>query len=507
MVIKHAFLLVLLFGTGNLLSAQAPNATFSSIKIEGYAFEEGNRGFLNEVNIAIVDGKTKTPVAQLTTNSAGFFTCDLPAGQEFLLRASKDIFAHFETTISTQDKKSGEKVFVEVRMKRKPGYVFELTLAEERKDTMAANAVTDARIEVYNRTTDKQIMDINPHPKPVFKFLLEQGNHYTFLIRKKGYFNKKIEAFVNVQGCILCIDGVKKLEPGVADNLTAGFEMGTLLANLEMQRAELNRTMVIDNIYYDYDKSHIRTDAARELDKLVSFLKENPILLVELGSHTDSRGKDDYNMDLSQKRAQSAVDYIVKRGSIKGNRIKAKGYGESKLVNQCVNGTNCNEEEHQRNRRTELKVIGFSDVDPMENNTLADIVRLEKQEKLLQEVLNSEVVEIKPGEALPADLKAQLEAQSKQEKSPALPPAIVPTVPVNFTGFKIQVLDQESPLMEGDPVFSQLKSITMEIQEGRFYYLFGEFVKKEDAQSYVENILSGRYPQAKIVQFEAGKRK
>ena len=84
-------------------------------------------------------------------------------------------------------------------------------------------------------------------------------------------------------------------------------------------------------------------------------MKDNPDMIIELGSHTDSRGKADYNLDLSQRRAASAVAYIVSQG-IEQDRISAKGYGESTLVNKCKDGVTCTETEHQQNRRTEFLI-------------------------------------------------------------------------------------------------------------------------------------------------------
>jgi len=108
--------------------------------------------------------------------------------------------------------------------------------------------------------------------------------------------------------------------------------------------------------YWDFDKSNIRPDAAIELDKVVAIMKENPTIWIVLGSHTDSRGKDQYNQWLSQSRANSAVQYIIDRG-IEKSRITAKGYGETKPVNECTNGVKCTEEAHQLNRRTEFTIV------------------------------------------------------------------------------------------------------------------------------------------------------
>ncbi|MES2689363.1 MAG: OmpA family protein [Bacteroidota bacterium] len=112
----------------------------------------------------------------------------------------------------------------------------------------------------------------------------------------------------------------------------------------------------LQGIYYDVDKSDIRPDAAKVLDSLVVILKNNPSLLIELASHTDSRAEEEYNLKLSQRRAQSCVDYLVKKGIAK-DRLKAVGYGESKLVNDCVDGVDCTEEQHQENRRTTFRVL------------------------------------------------------------------------------------------------------------------------------------------------------
>ena len=112
----------------------------------------------------------------------------------------------------------------------------------------------------------------------------------------------------------------------------------------------------MENIYYDYDKWNILPESAAELDKLVKIMKDNPGWKVELGSHTDSRGSDAYNMTLSQKRSDSAVAYIVDHG-ISKDRITAKGYGETQLVNRCANGVQCSDEEHRQNRRTEFKIL------------------------------------------------------------------------------------------------------------------------------------------------------
>lgn len=137
---------------------------------------------------------------------------------------------------------------------------------------------------------------------------------------------------------------------------TEGRPFGVIRDTLWVEKVEVGMKFVMENIYYDFDKWNILPSAAVELDKLVKVMKDNPSWKVELGSHTDCRGSDAYNLVLSQKRSDSAVDYIVSKG-IDRDRIIAKGYGETELVNRCDDGVPCSEAEHRENRRTEFKIL------------------------------------------------------------------------------------------------------------------------------------------------------
>lgn len=111
----------------------------------------------------------------------------------------------------------------------------------------------------------------------------------------------------------------------------------------------------LENIFYDYNKSTLRSESTAALDKLAIFIKENK-LKIELSSHTDARGSDIGNDKLSQARAQSCVTYLLSKGVPKA-QIIAKGYGEKQLLNRCTDGVVCSEIEHQENRRTEIKIL------------------------------------------------------------------------------------------------------------------------------------------------------
>ncbi|WP_188508670.1 OmpA family protein, partial [Parapedobacter pyrenivorans] len=169
-----------------------------------------------------------------------------------------------------------------------------------------------------------------------FEFVLDRDRSYTVLGQKEKYH----------------ADSAKVNTLGITKSDT--LEVALLLEPV----FEVGKTFELENIYYDFDKHNIRPDAAAVLDELVRTLRDNPTLKIELSSHTDSRGSDAYNEALSQRRAQAAVDYLVSRG-IARDRMVAKGYGETRLVNDCGNGVPCSSEQHQANRRTEVTVLVY----------------------------------------------------------------------------------------------------------------------------------------------------
>jgi outer membrane protein OmpA-like peptidoglycan-associated protein len=131
---------------------------------------------------------------------------------------------------------------------------------------------------------------------------------------------------------------------------------------IELRKEYLNKFVKIENIYYDLDKYFIRPDATIELDKIVKILKDNPTMEIELSSHTDCRSSSKYNMWLSAKRAEAAVNYLIKQG-VNPYRLIAAGYGETRVINGCNcepdNNSPCSEAQHQENRRTEFKIFRF----------------------------------------------------------------------------------------------------------------------------------------------------
>jgi peptidoglycan-associated lipoprotein len=186
---------------------------------------------------------------------------------------------------------------------------------------------------------DRQVDLVMSDAEGKFQFTLEEGVvEYVLIGQKENFFTTR---------------KVFPMEGKYIDKSTlTEFETDTTFyTSLTLDKIVLDKAIVLDNIYYDFDRAEIRPDAALELDKLVSILKDNPQIVIELSSHTDNRGEVTYNIDLSQRRAESAVSYIISKG-IRERRITARGYGENRPI--IPNATT--EEEHQVNRRTEFKV-------------------------------------------------------------------------------------------------------------------------------------------------------
>ena len=213
------------------------------------------------------------------------------------------------------------------------GLVFEVL--PETKDTVP---VTSARVRLIKEAT--QIDEFITKEDGKFSFELSQESDFEIIGTKTAYFTKT--QTVTTKG------------------LTQSTKILVKIL-LELEKIDTTKYYKVDNIYYDYDKADIRVDAAAQLERvdnknpgLIQILKENPGISIELHSHTDSRGTDEYNNDLSQRRAESAVNFIslIK---IDKKRMKPKGFGESKpLIPNAETAI-----EHQINRRTEFKVFAI----------------------------------------------------------------------------------------------------------------------------------------------------
>jgi peptidoglycan-associated lipoprotein len=183
----------------------------------------------------------------------------------------------------------------------------------------------------------KEKKEIKTNNEGFFSLEMDVNTDYNFFASHEGYLNNQTS---------FTTKGIGK-DPA---NPIQKFEIEVVLDKIYK-----NKEITLENIYYDYNKWDIRADAQPTLDRLSTILFQNPGIRIQLSSHTDCRGNDDYNMTLSQKRAESAVAYLISKG-IEPTRLIAKGYGESSPAVTC-DCKRCSEGEHQANRRTTFKVI------------------------------------------------------------------------------------------------------------------------------------------------------
>ena len=258
----------------------------------------------------------------------GGFVFLLKPEKEFILRARKKGYEVREIAISTKnlDKKSIKKDIVLYKKQ-----IFKVCIAD-REDKHLLDSV---KVIATNKTLDKQMILYTKKSGCVeFKTPVSQRHkevYYLFEFRKKNYLPKR-EIF--------------------HDTLKSNPVVTIRQDNSPVYMIK----QIFNPIYFDLGKTYIRKDAAVELDKIVRLLKKYPEIKLSIESHTDARNSAKSNLLLSEKRANSTMQYFIKQG-ISPDRLQAKGFGESRPVNKCVDGVKCTEKEYQENRRTEFVII------------------------------------------------------------------------------------------------------------------------------------------------------
>ncbi|NNK80136.1 MAG: OmpA family protein [Flavobacteriales bacterium] len=255
------------------------------------------------------------------------------AGDDFsLIMTNADTIGYF-----TSNHQGVDKIF---ELKRKPFgtvYIDGLVLGP---DSMPLEG---AAVKLLDGRTGEVIKEVKTSTDGKFDFELLSDRLYKIESSKAGFFTESYER--------------STLSQFNDEDERLVFNMKKLVVTDPNSDFALDGEGVykVENIYYDFNKFNIRADAAKQLDKLVKLMNDNPSISIELHSHTDSQGNDSYNMELSEKRAKSAKAYLVQKG-IDIGRIGSKGFGESRIINRCKNDVECSDEEHEENRRTEFIV-------------------------------------------------------------------------------------------------------------------------------------------------------
>ncbi len=284
----------------------------------------------------IVDATTVNRSSGLKTGDlirAGFFTTNrtMPEsrGQDDIVRFEQRVPPPVPVKIDTQPKVPlAYKIIIE-------GYVVEKIFAvadDPNSKVLGRKPLEGARVVIEG--DQKKIITVGADG--FFRLEATDNTDYRFLGSKENYLN----------------NSAKFSTKGIAKDPANPVQ--TYEVEIVLDKIYRNQEIVLENIYYDYDKWDIRPDAEPTLNRLAETLIQNPGIRIQLGSHTDCRGNDDYNQVLAQRRAESAVNYLVNKG-IAAEKLTAVGYGERSPAANCA-CKQCTEEEHQTNRRTTFKV-------------------------------------------------------------------------------------------------------------------------------------------------------
>jgi outer membrane protein OmpA-like peptidoglycan-associated protein len=329
---------------GLITDANRGSGFFSSNRRRGYS-DDNIYHFTRkcrELRVLVYDAKTKKPIVNadvrlvkngvnqnlLISDEEGAVQVCMETMTNFEFQATKSGYQKNSVSYGTMSTSQRNKTEIKVYLEQTKSPIISGTVVSE----VNGKPLSGATVTLRNERDGSEE-----------KLTTGEDGHYVFQPEKDGKYS------------------VSVLKERYATN---SEYLGKVKKNRDESTYQRNIGMIgegdifkIDNIYYDLDKYAIRSDAAQELsNKLLPVLQKYLDIQIEIGSHTDSRATDSYNLRLSQQRASAVVDYLIRNG-IDRNRLIARGYGENEIINECLNGVSCNEYKHQENRRTEFKVL------------------------------------------------------------------------------------------------------------------------------------------------------
>lgn len=320
---------------------------------------------------------------ETTTNEFGAFAFrNIPSDQNYIVSIEETDISLPENTKITLTNKSGKELKTFYTGTGK--FNFKILASDKNllteMDVNDDNLVMDIFGYMYDqdkKPISKAIIRIKEEGSSVDRQIVTTGENGKFNFKNlksdKGYIFETDESDPSLNGVkrIYIADSKGRIYKVLDKNGTGKFAFKILDADkaamgefvvddpwlevLQMKNKINAELTIVENIYYAFGDYKLDAAGMKILDKVIGILNGNQKLIIELSSHTDSKSSDEFNLSLSKKRAQYAVDYIVSKG-ISKKRLRATGYGETRLLNKCVNGVECSDEEHKLNRRTEFKI-------------------------------------------------------------------------------------------------------------------------------------------------------
>ncbi len=292
---------------------------------------------LADAEVVIVDLELGE-IDRVFTDENGDFSFLVDPERKFEVKATKEDYFDDSNTLDTYGE---EEVLVSnLSLEKDPGISLYIKVVDAETDLPLDSVKVTILDNMINKADSIITDETGEHIIPLMDKKLQDRGSYNITLKKPGY---------------LVMSGTYNVlfdKEGQYDVLK---DMHVKLEKIEVG-LDLSKVIDIKPIYFDYGKAIIRPDAGIELDKIVQVMNDNPDMIIELGSHTDSRGSAKANINLSNRRAVASAKYIKERIT-NPDRISGKGYGESKLVNECADGVECSEVKHQENRRTEFIII------------------------------------------------------------------------------------------------------------------------------------------------------
>jgi outer membrane protein OmpA-like peptidoglycan-associated protein/tetratricopeptide (TPR) repeat protein len=297
-----------------------------SFKIHGRVLELFNDDPIPEVLVNLIDIEGDT-ISHKISDQEGKFQLELPFDSEYTIKLDKDEYTQYEfIQISTRDRRSG--------IDSPDYYMWKHELFSEGIifDNETHFPMPEVMVMLFNQTDD--LIDST--------FTDDQGRYVFPLMPDKSY-----EVMADKEGYI----------GDTLPVLTNRVNQGTILNDFVLESEFLDKVF----IYFDFDKSNIKSRFYPDLDRMVKLLIKYPDTRFKIGAHADARGTNAYNQALSERRANAVRRYMISKG-IDDSRIDSRGFGELLIINRCVDGVNCREIEHSINRRAELK-IDFGEIE------------------------------------------------------------------------------------------------------------------------------------------------
>ncbi len=276
--------------------------------------------------IPVIVKKEGSVISTIFADKDGKFEFNGEKNSSYSFEINQQEFESVKEDYSTVGKTASDSTFKDFVLVSNVDVAF--TIVDEKTKQNLRNA----KVEIVNKKTN-EIISVTTNEKGLIELKLPRNNEFEVRVSHANYIDSKTSfSSVTKDKVIASTIGLNKIEVGAV--------------------------LAIKDLNYDYNKWNIKPESKVELNKVVAFLKENPNVKIELSSHTDSRGLAEFNMNLSKKRNQSCIAYLVSKG-VKKDRVIGKWYGESMLLNKCADDIPCSEEEHWKNRRTAIVVVSI----------------------------------------------------------------------------------------------------------------------------------------------------